>query len=64
MQLNSPLMKAEELLRHPSYQENKYHQALELLSQILEVVDTKNEVIEAQEVEIESLYRKLEGRLI
>ena len=57
---------AEEFLRHPEYAENKYSAAIQLLSEVLTVVDAKNDVIMQQEIEIENLYRKLEaaGRLV
>lgn len=60
MYLNNVPMQAEEFLRHPD--SNNYRTAIQLLSEVLVVVDTKNEVIRQQEIEIENLYRKLEGQ--
>jgi hypothetical protein len=58
--MNQPLHQAEELLRHPEYAPQKYSAAIQLLSEVLTVVDAKNEVIKQQELEIENLYQKLE----
>jgi hypothetical protein len=49
---------AEEFLRHP--EGGRYDVAIQLLSEVLTVVDAKNEVIKQQEAEIENLYQKLE----